>query len=78
MGHESEAVTNRVYAHLRKRDYSEHRAAFSAHIAAQSVAVAPVQIIGSQDGGVRRRITSSNRTPFTFEFTRLTALRPSS
>ncbi|MCC2031847.1 tyrosine-type recombinase/integrase [Microbacterium allomyrinae] len=29
-----EAVTNKVYAHLRKRDYSAHRAAFSAHIAA--------------------------------------------
>jgi len=47
MGHDSEAATNKVYAHLRKRDYSAHRAAFSAHIAAQSVAVAPVKIIGS-------------------------------
>ena len=45
MGHESEAVTNRVYAHLRKRDYSAHRAAFSAHIAA-SAALAPVVALG--------------------------------
>ncbi len=44
MGHESEAVTNKVYAHLRKRDYSAHRAAFSAHIAA---AVAPVALLRS-------------------------------
>lgn len=34
MGHESEAVTNRVYAHLRKKDYSAYRARFSAHVAA--------------------------------------------
>lgn len=46
MGHESEAVTNKVYAHLRKRDYSAHRAAFSAHIAAQSGATAAVRAIG--------------------------------
>ncbi len=37
MGHESEAVTNKVYAHLRKRDYGAHRAAFSAHIAGACV-----------------------------------------
>ncbi len=36
MGHETEAMTNKVYAHLRKRDYSVHRAAFSAHVAAAS------------------------------------------
>lgn len=47
MGHESEAVTNKVYAHLRKRDYSTHRAAFSAHIAA---AVAPVALLRSSGG----------------------------
>ena len=46
MGHESEAVTNKVYAHLRKRDYSAHRAAFSAHIAAASATPAPVVALG--------------------------------
>lgn len=30
MGHESEAVTNKVYAHLSKRDHSAKRAAFLA------------------------------------------------
>lgn len=47
MGHESEAITNRVYAHLRKRDYSAHRAAFSAHIAAASAPPSPLRAIGS-------------------------------
>lgn len=46
MGHESEAVSNRVYAHLRKRDYSAHRAAFSAHIVAASAIPAPVVALG--------------------------------
>lgn len=46
MGHESEAVTNKVYAHLRKRDYSTHGAAFSAHIAAASAPPAPVVALG--------------------------------
>ncbi len=41
MGHEPEAVANKVYAHLRKRDYSAHRAAFSAHVAAAVAPVAP-------------------------------------
>lgn len=46
MGHESEAVTNKVYAHLRKRDYSAHRAAFFAHIAAASATPAPIVALG--------------------------------
>ena len=46
MGHESEAVTNKVYAHVRKRDYSAHRAAFSAHVAAGVAPVARVRAIG--------------------------------
>ncbi|CAN5358521.1 hypothetical protein BH11ACT3_BH11ACT3_19350 [soil metagenome] len=33
MGHASYAVTDRIYAHLRRKDYSSHRAKFSAHIA---------------------------------------------
>lgn len=47
MGHESEAVTNKVYAHLRKRDYSARCAAYLARIAAGSTAPAPVRQIGS-------------------------------
>ena len=46
MGHESEAITNRVYAHLRKKDYSAHRAAFSAHVAAASAPPALVLALG--------------------------------
>lgn len=45
MGHESEAVTNKVYAHLRKRDYSTHRAAFSAYLASAGGAPAPIRAI---------------------------------
>lgn len=46
MGHASYAITDKVYAHLRPRDYSRHRAAFSAHIAAASAAPAPVVALG--------------------------------
>jgi len=46
MGHESEAITNRVYAHLRKKDYSAHRARFSAHVAAASAPSAPIVALG--------------------------------
>ncbi|WP_198159052.1 tyrosine-type recombinase/integrase [Microbacterium aurum] len=46
MGHASYAITDKVYAHLRPRDYSRHRAAFSAHIAAGTVAPAPIVAIG--------------------------------
>jgi hypothetical protein len=47
MGHESEAVTNEVYAHLRKRDYSAQRATFSAHIAGSATpSASPRQISG--------------------------------
>ncbi|MFD1575792.1 tyrosine-type recombinase/integrase [Agromyces cerinus subsp. nitratus] len=34
MGHASYEIADRVYAHLRKKDYSSHRARFSAHVAA--------------------------------------------
>ncbi|WP_454150397.1 hypothetical protein [Microbacterium lacticum] len=43
---ESFLSPNKVYAHLRKRDYSAHRAAFSAHIAASSSTPAPVVALG--------------------------------
>ncbi|WP_336646279.1 tyrosine-type recombinase/integrase [Microbacterium sp. USHLN186] len=43
MGHASYAITDKVYAHVRPRDFSAHRAAFSAHISAASAAVAPVR-----------------------------------
>lgn len=45
MGHASYEITDRVYAHLRKKDYSSHRARFSAHIAAAGTA--PVVAIGA-------------------------------
>lgn len=50
MGHGSEAITNRVYAHLRKKDYSTHRARFSAHIAAANTAPAPIVALGGWAG----------------------------
>lgn len=34
MGHASYAITDKIYAHVRPKDFSRHRAAFSAHIAA--------------------------------------------
>lgn len=46
MGHGSEAITNRVYVHLRKKDYSAYRARFSAHVAAASTPPAPVLALG--------------------------------
>lgn len=46
MGHESEAVTNKVYAHLRKRDSSAHRAACSAFRAESAAPPAPLHQIG--------------------------------
>lgn len=46
MGHASYAITDKVYAHLRARDYSRHRAAFSAHIAAASAGPAPIVALG--------------------------------
>ncbi|WP_169564355.1 tyrosine-type recombinase/integrase [Microbacterium indicum] len=46
MGHASYAITDKVYAHLRPRDYSRHRAAFSAHVAAAQTPPAPVLTIG--------------------------------
>lgn len=36
MGHASYAITDKIYAHVRPKDFSRHRAAFSAHIAAAS------------------------------------------
>lgn len=46
MGHESEKVTNGVYAHLRKRDHTARRAAFTAFLAESATAPAPVRQIG--------------------------------
>ena len=46
MGHESEAVTNKVYAHLRKRDHTARRAAFSAFLAESATPLAPLRQIG--------------------------------
>ncbi|KQY75852.1 hypothetical protein ASD13_06325 [Microbacterium sp. Root1433D1] len=45
MGHASYAITDEIYAHVRPRDFSAHRAAFSAHISAVSAPVAPVRQI---------------------------------
>lgn len=47
MGHESEAVTNNIYAHDAPCDYSTHRAACSAHAAAASAPLAPLRSISS-------------------------------
>lgn len=44
MGHASYAITDKVYAHVRPRDFSAHRTAFSAHIAAGSM-LASVHVI---------------------------------
>jgi len=46
MGHASYAITDRIYAHVRPKDFSRHRAAFSAHIAAGSTDLAPLVAIG--------------------------------
>lgn len=43
MGHASQAITDRVYGHLRKKDYSDQRARFSAFLqAAAAPTLAPV------------------------------------
>lgn len=39
-------ITDKVYAHVRPKDFTRHRAAFSAHIAAASAAPAPVVALG--------------------------------
>lgn len=41
MGRASYAITDDVYAHLRRKDYSAHRARFSAHVAAAGAAPLP-------------------------------------
>lgn len=46
MGHESEAVTNKIYAHIRKRDHTARRAAFSAFLAESAAPPAPLRQIG--------------------------------
>lgn len=46
MGHASYAITDKVYAHVRPRDFSAHRAAFSAHISAASAQPSSVVAIG--------------------------------
>ncbi|MEV4775221.1 tyrosine-type recombinase/integrase [Microbacterium sp. LWH12-1.2] len=50
MGHASYAITDKIYAHVRPRDFSAHRAAFSAHIAASSAPPAPPHIGGALGG----------------------------
>lgn len=45
MGHASYVIIDKVHAHLRKKDYTAHRARFSAHVAAGSAPPAqPVQL----------------------------------
>lgn len=44
MGHASYAITDKVYAHVRPRDFSAHRAAFSAHNLAAGATPAPVRL----------------------------------
>lgn len=44
MGHASYEITDRVYAHLRKKDYSSHCAQFSAHVAAGATPPQPVRL----------------------------------
>ncbi|WP_295786344.1 site-specific integrase [uncultured Microbacterium sp.] len=46
LGHANYGITDKVYARLRPRDYSRHRAAFSGHIAAASGDPAPVVALG--------------------------------
>ncbi|PKI93267.1 hypothetical protein CW368_03045 [Actinomycetales bacterium SN12] len=46
MGHASYAITDKVYAHVRPRDFSAHRAAFSAHISAASAQPSALVAIG--------------------------------
>lgn len=45
LGHADYKTIDRTYAHLRKQDYSAHRARFSQHIATAS-APAPVIALG--------------------------------
>ncbi|WP_177216765.1 tyrosine-type recombinase/integrase [Mycetocola miduiensis] len=45
MGHASQAITDKVYAHLRKKDYSSHRALFSSHVANASQPAALLRAI---------------------------------
>lgn len=45
MGHDSEAVTNKIYAHIRKRDHTARRAAFSAFLAESATPAAPLRVI---------------------------------
>lgn len=47
MGHESKAVTSKVYAHIRKRDHTARRAAFSAFLAEVATPRAPLRQIGA-------------------------------
>lgn len=46
LGHANYGITDKVYAHIRPKDFSRHRAAFSAHIAAGSGDPAPLRILG--------------------------------
>lgn len=47
MGHASYAITDKVYAHVRPRDFSAYRAAFSAHISAGTATIAPLRPIAA-------------------------------
>ncbi|WP_308491299.1 tyrosine-type recombinase/integrase [Microbacterium terrisoli] len=46
MGHANQDITDRVYAHVRPRDFSAHRAAFSAGIKAARSQPTPIRAIG--------------------------------
>ncbi len=46
ISHEREKVTNGVYAHLRKRDHTARRAAFTAFLTASAAPPAPLGQIG--------------------------------
>ena len=47
MDHASYAITDRVYAHLRRKDYSKQRAAFSAHLVAGQAEPFEVATVGA-------------------------------
>jgi hypothetical protein len=44
MGHASQTITDRVYGHLRKKDYSDQRARFSAFLSGAATPPVPVQL----------------------------------
>jgi len=46
LGHTNYGITDKVYAHIRRKDYSRHRAAFSAHVSAASAQLTPIIALG--------------------------------